>query len=120
MQRIADGCEPNLCIAAIRGRISEVRIKTSDFAPLGVNALDHCGGNRPGISTTSQFEWGVDACNRGSVFQATHDPCYRHRLAVVDPEQKSILAGSPFEFHAGWNRIVRDGFSVERDQPIGE
>jgi hypothetical protein len=34
---------------------------------------------------------------------------HRHSLGVVDPEQKSILAGSPFEFHAGWNRIVRDG-----------
>ena len=65
VKRLADRSEPDLRIAAIRGWVSQVRIKARNFAPLGVDALDHCGSNRSGISATSQFRRGVDRPNNG-------------------------------------------------------
>ena len=40
VKRLADRSEPDLRIAAIRGWVSQVRIKARNFAPLGVDALD--------------------------------------------------------------------------------
>jgi hypothetical protein len=65
VQRFADWSEANLRIAAGRGRVAHIRIKASDFAPLGVDPLDHCGGNRTGVSVTAQFRWGVYRSNTG-------------------------------------------------------
>jgi hypothetical protein len=60
VQRLADRCEPDLRVAAVRGRISEVRIEAIDLAPLSVDALDRCGCSGSGTTAPSYFGWGVD------------------------------------------------------------
>src|SRR5215469_5898989 len=68
---LANRREPDLRIAAVRRRVSQVCIQTSDLAPLCVYALDSCGGDRPGIAMPSKLRRCVDACDRGGLLPFT-------------------------------------------------